>query len=76
MIRILGFNGEGFIECLKQLLRIDGSWIPQQEGYAMYIRPAAIGMAPVLGVHASEKARSGVMKCYVTCIVLCFVKSH
>ena len=57
-IRILGFNGEGFIDCLKQLLRIDGSWIPQKEGYSMYIRPAAIGMAPVLGVHASEKVRS------------------
>ena len=24
----------------------------------MYIRPAAIGMAPVLGVHASEKVRT------------------
>ena len=26
------FNGDGFIDCLKQLLRIDESWIPEEEG--------------------------------------------
>ena len=50
-----GFNGDGFIECLKQILRIDGSWIPEKEGYSMYIRPTAIGTSPFLGVHASEE---------------------
>eukprot|EP00596_Hydrurales_sp_CCMP1899_P010457 CAMPEP_0119049858 /NCGR_PEP_ID=MMETSP1177-20130426/66797_1 /TAXON_ID=2985 /ORGANISM="Ochromonas sp, Strain CCMP1899" /LENGTH=323 /DNA_ID=CAMNT_0007027585 /DNA_START=224 /DNA_END=1191 /DNA_ORIENTATION=+ len=52
-----GFNGEGFIECLKQLLRIDESWIPVKEGYSVYIRPTAIGNSPYLGVHASEQIK-------------------
>ena len=51
---VLGFNGDGFIDCLKQLLRIDKSWIPEKEGYSMYIRPTAIATTPFLGVHASE----------------------
>lgn len=52
-----GFNSDGYIECLKQLLRIDESWIPSEEGYSMYIRPTAIGTAPYLGVHASEEVK-------------------
>ena len=51
------FNGDGFIDCLKQLLRIDESWIPTEEGYSIYIRPTAIGTAPYLGVHASEDVK-------------------
>ena len=51
---VVGFNGDGFIDCLKQLLRIDKSWIPEKEGYSMYIRPTAIATTPFLGVHASE----------------------
>lgn len=47
-------NSDGFIECISQLLRIDESWIPEKEGYSMYIRPTAIGTSPFLGVHASE----------------------
>lgn len=45
------------LECIKQLLRIDESWIPDQEGYSLYIRPTAIGTSPILGVHASEQVK-------------------
>lgn len=44
----------GFLECIKQLLLLDKDWIPDQEGYSIYIRPTAIGTSPFLGVHASE----------------------
>jgi branched-chain amino acid aminotransferase len=40
---------EGFIECLKQLLRLDESWIPDKEGYSIYIRPTGIGTSAYLG---------------------------
>jgi branched-chain amino acid aminotransferase len=47
----------GFMECIKQLLRLDSSWIPSEDGYSMYIRPTAIGTSPYLGVHASEDVK-------------------
>jgi branched-chain amino acid aminotransferase len=50
-------NDSGFLECIKELLRIDESWIPNQEGYSLYIRPTAIGSSPFLGVHASEHVK-------------------
>lgn len=43
------FNDDGFLECLKQLLRLDSSWIPEKDGYSIYIRPTAIGTSPTLG---------------------------
>jgi branched-chain amino acid aminotransferase len=52
-----GFDGDAFVACLKQLLRLDADWIPSQEGYSVYIRPTAIATAPYLGVHASEEVR-------------------
>lgn len=47
-----GFNGEGLLECIKQLLRIDESWIPEGDGYSIYLRPTAISTYPFLGVGA------------------------
>ena len=40
---------EGLLECIKQLLRLDEAWIPDKEGYSMYIRPTAIGTSAYLG---------------------------
>lgn len=51
------FNGDGLIECMKQLLLIDESWIPQKEGYSIYLRPTAIGTSPYLGVEASKHVK-------------------
>jgi branched-chain amino acid aminotransferase len=45
---------EGFFDCMKWLLHMEESWIPHQDGYAIYIRPTAIGSSPFLGVAASE----------------------
>lgn len=47
-------DGSEFMECLKKLLLIDESWIPEKEGYSIYIRPTAIGTSAFLGVLASD----------------------
>ncbi|KAJ1392045.1 hypothetical protein B484DRAFT_408577, partial [Ochromonadaceae sp. CCMP2298] len=51
------FNPEGFLACLKQLLQVDKDWIPEGEGYSMYIRPTAIGTSPYLGVEAAAHVK-------------------
>jgi branched-chain amino acid aminotransferase len=55
MPTIAGSNG--FLDAIKELVKIDESWVPSQEGYSLYIRPTAIGTGEVLGVHASEKVK-------------------
>lgn len=50
-------ENDGFLECIKELIKIDESWIPTGEGYSLYIRPTAIGTSPFLGVHASEHVK-------------------
>jgi branched-chain amino acid aminotransferase len=40
-----------------QLVRVDESWVPDEHGYSLYIRPTAIGTSPFLGVHASEEVK-------------------
>jgi branched-chain amino acid aminotransferase len=47
----------GFLECLKQLVLVDKEWIPDQDGYSLYIRPTAIGTSPYLGVQAPSHAK-------------------
>lgn len=51
------FKGEALIECIKQLLRLDASWVPEGDGYSIYLRPTAIGLGAALGVHASETVK-------------------
>ena len=46
---------ESFLECIKTLLRLDESWIPDKEGYSMYIRPTAIGTSAYLGMDILSK---------------------
>jgi len=55
-----GFDGAALTECIKELLKLDESWVPDKDGYSMYIRPTAIGLAKSLGV-----ARSTSCKVYV-----------
>ena len=42
----------------------------------MYIRPAAIGMAPVLGVHASEKVRTLQYSILFSAVLSYLILSH
>lgn len=51
------FDGENFLECLKELIRVDESWIPTEEGYSLYIRPTAIGNSPYLGLEKPKHCK-------------------
>ena len=44
----------GFLECIKRLVQVDGDWIPDELGYSLYLRPTAIGTSSSLGVAASK----------------------
>jgi len=56
---------EGFLECIKELIRIVESWVPSKRGYSLYIRPTAIATSPYLGVHASDDVRLYCILCPV-----------
>jgi branched-chain amino acid aminotransferase len=51
------FDGDQFIECLKELLRVERDWVPAGDGYSLYIRPTGISTHPFLGVGPSQNAK-------------------
>lgn len=51
------FDQAGFLDCLKELVNLDKSWIPEGEGYSLYIRPTAISTHPYLGVGSSSAVK-------------------
>jgi len=51
------FDGDGLVECMKELLKIDKDWIPQGEGYSLYIRPTGISTHPCVGVARAASAK-------------------
>ncbi|KAJ3794629.1 aminotransferase [Lentinula aff. detonsa] len=50
------FNPDALLELIKKLVVIDQRWIPNIEGYSLYIRPTIIGTRSALGVSASDHA--------------------
>jgi len=48
------FDGDELLECIKELVRVDERWVPDQEGYSLYIRPTVIATHPYLGLAAPE----------------------
>ncbi|KAI9057158.1 branched-chain amino acid aminotransferase II [Trametes sanguinea] len=50
------FNGEAMVELMKELVRLDKHWIPDQPGYSLYIRPTMIGTQPALGIAPPKEA--------------------
>eukprot|EP00698_Gefionella_okellyi_P003720 TRINITY_DN13467_c0_g1_i1.p1 TRINITY_DN13467_c0_g1~~TRINITY_DN13467_c0_g1_i1.p1 ORF type:complete len:394 (+),score=68.39 TRINITY_DN13467_c0_g1_i1:109-1290(+) len=51
-----GFEPEQLLQCLKKLVTLEKSWIPDKKGYSLYIRPTAIATPPLLGVGAPSSA--------------------
>lgn len=47
---------QGFLECIKELVRVDKKWIPKLDGYSLYIRPTLISTTPYLGVGRVQDA--------------------
>lgn len=50
------FNKEQVLECIKELVRVEQSWIPAERGYSLYLRPTLIGTQESLGVAKSNSA--------------------
>jgi len=38
------FNGDELLKCILELVKLDKEWVPKQEGYSLYIRPALISL--------------------------------
>lgn len=50
------FEGEEFIKLINEFLKVDGSFVPQGDGYSLYLRPTIIGTSATLGVAVPDKA--------------------
>jgi branched-chain amino acid aminotransferase len=54
------FDNEGFLECIKDLVRVDREWVPTPTDKikhpSLYIRPTFIGTEPFLGVREPHSA--------------------
>jgi len=48
---------ENFLNCLKELIKVDSNFVPQEKGFSLYIRPTLIGTQPSLGVAISNFAK-------------------
>lgn len=62
------FDGEEFLKCLSELVRIDQEWVPYSKNASLYLRPTFIGTEPTLGV---DRSGSALLYC-----ILCPVGSY
>lgn len=44
------FDGEELIKCIVKIIKLEESWVRDERGFSLYIRPTFISMADVLGV--------------------------
>jgi len=45
----------GFLEALRQLIRLEADWVPHSAGTSLYIRPTMIANEPMLGVRPADQ---------------------
>jgi len=50
------FGEAQLLECIKELVRVDESWIPVTDGHSLYVRPTFIGTTDWLGVGPTTSA--------------------
>lgn len=48
---------QGALDCLKQFLKMEKEWIPNKDGYSLYLRPTLISTTPFLGVAPPTHAK-------------------
>lgn len=56
---------EGWLACIKEFVKLEQSWIPEGDGYSLYLRPTVIGTQPTLGVAESKWAKLFTIACPV-----------
>lgn len=54
-----------FIEALKTLVDLDRDWVPNKEGYSLYIRPFMIATDPYVGIKPSDSYKFIIFTCPV-----------
>ncbi len=48
-------NVDDVLSGLKELLKLEESWVPKKLGTSLYIRPCMIASEPFLGLHSAQK---------------------
>lgn len=56
---------QGFLASIKELVKLEKSWIPKGEGFSLYLRPTVIATHPVLGVTAAQRIKLFCITCPV-----------
>ena len=59
--RVLGENTDELLECLKELLRTDRQWLPEREGYSLYVRPFMFSNSHTLGIARPTRSTIAIM---------------
>jgi len=59
------FQEEELCESIKELVRLDSDWIPEGDGFSLYIRPTSISTCPMLGVAPASQVKVFVVLCPV-----------
>ncbi|QKX56334.1 uncharacterized protein TRUGW13939_03435 [Talaromyces rugulosus] len=44
------FDGDAFTKLIAEFVKKDGSFIPNEKGYSLYLRPTLIGTQPTIGI--------------------------
>jgi branched-chain amino acid aminotransferase len=51
------FDKEGFLNCIKELLKLEKEWIPKEDGFSLYLRPTAIGTNNYIGLTPPDSCK-------------------
>lgn len=54
-----------FVESLKALIDVDKDWIPNKDGYSLYVRPFMIATDPYVGIKPSDSYKFIIFTCPV-----------
>ncbi|XP_028408900.1 branched-chain-amino-acid aminotransferase, cytosolic-like isoform X3 [Dendronephthya gigantea] len=55
-LRLPNFDGDEFLKCIVELIKIDKDWVPKEDSCSLYIRPTFIATGPTLGVSEGNEA--------------------
>lgn len=54
-----------FVECVRKLIEIEQDWIPNREGYSLYIRPFMFATDEFVGIRPSDTYKFMIFTCPV-----------
>jgi branched-chain amino acid aminotransferase len=54
-----------FVECVRKLVEVDRNWIPNKEGYSLYIRPFIMATDGYIGIKPSDTYKFIIFTCPV-----------